>query len=249
MRKFVHLMLVALALSPLLSRQFSFDDPFKGSFSKFSKGEQQDITSRELYDSISDALGPQLSLSEQDTGAFGSEGRKSKALKSRPDGNRRARALGQTIQIQLPDLTTEQLMQLQQLQQSSQAPVAAAAATPRDPSIFERIIDGVNYVPKQIGVNYNDSVDTNVGAAGIGALGYGVYNTVQRQRGFRKLKKRLINNFKIRQRYMASINDQTSQLTAVKNRLGSSVQRIAAVQEEVGSAVKSIVYGSMNSYN
>ena len=240
MRKFVHLMLVAMILSPLLSRQFNFDNKYSGFFDKFSKGER-DVNSRELYDSISDTLGPQIPLSQKVSGlsTFNSEGLKAKSSKSRREVKRRARALGQTIQIQLPDLTTEQLQQLNQLQQNSQTAFA-------NPTPFDRVIEAINYLPKQVGVAYSDTTDNNIGAAGLGTLGYGVYNTVQRKKGFRRLKKRLVNNFKIRQRYMTSINEQTNQLTMVKNRLANTMHRVATVQDEVATAVKSAVYSSMN---
>lgn len=244
MRKFVHLMLVALALSPLTSRQFSFDDQLVGPFGKFSKGER-DIASRELYDSISDTLGPQIPLSEEtpSTSSFNSgKTNLSSSLNSQRKVKKRARKLGQTIQIQLPDLTTEQLQQLNQLQINNQSSI-------RDPTPFDRITDAINYIPKQLGVSYTDATDTNVGALGLGALGYGAYNAATRKKTFRKLKKRLVNNFKVRQRYMTSINDQTSQLTMVKTRLGNSVHRVATVQDEVTTAIKSALYSSANEYD
>ncbi len=109
--------------------------------------------------------------------------------------------------------------------------------TSDSPSFFKQVINGVNFLPKAIGVDYTDDVDDNVSAAGMATLGYGLYNKYARGQSFDTFRRKLSSNLENRVLYIDSMDNQINLMHEVTMGLSLCRNRVRRIQSLFAESV------------
>ena len=110
----------------------------------------------------------------------------------------------------------------------------------RNLSIVDTYTDVINYIPKQLGITYDDEADKDISTVGNTMLGYGAYNLMDRKKSFRKLKQQLEAGIASRNLYIQALDRQLGMIKSVVDAVDSNIKtintRTQTLEEEIGAA-------------
>ena len=133
---------------------------------------------------------------------------------------------------------------------STSTPISTAVTTAsnqEDNNPLSFLANALNYVPKKLGVEYNNNNDNYIGAAGNAALAYGAYNSITRDNDVENLSRMLVSNFKTRQSFVNGIQKQISSLEGVSRQLQSATYKLGSTKSTLSGSIRDQLNMILNS--
>lgn len=107
--------------------------------------------------------------------------------------------------------------------------------------------DFMNYLPKQIGVEYNDAADNIDSAVGNTLLAYGAYDKHSRKQSFRMLKQKLMKGLEERKSMIEARMSEIHSLNFVIEKMNGNERMITSYQNMLDDKMNSEIQEHLNS--